>query len=97
MDPALVIAPLVGEYADFTSTSELAAQGNLFFVQHCKDAHPSPSCETLTNESGTIQDAQNRVISAVIVEGKDVDAALADYEAEAGAIVAQALSELNAQ
>ena len=95
MDPALVIAPLVGEYADFTSTSELAAQGNIFFVSHCKDAHPSPVSDTLTNEAGTINDAKNAVISKVVVEGGDIDAAIEEYKNTVGSIIDQALQELN--
>ena len=39
----------------------------------------------------------NKVIAAVIVEGKDVDAAIEEYKQEAGSIVDQALAELNAQ
>ena len=97
MDPALVISPLVGEYASFTDTSELAAQGNLFFVSHCKDAHPSPVSDTLTNESGTIIDAKNAVISKVVVEGGDVDAALGEYKNTVGSVIDQALEELNSK
>ena len=97
MDPALVISPLVGEYADFTSTSELAAQGNLFFVQNCKDAYPSPVSDVLTENAGTIIDAKNAVISKVVVEGGDIDAALADYKASVGGIVDSALADLNSK
>ena len=97
MDPALVISPLVGDYAGFTNTSELAAQGNIFFVQHCKDAHPSPVSDVLTENNGTIIDAKNAVISKVVVEGGDIDAALADYKAAVGSIIDQALEDLNSK
>lgn len=95
MDPALVIAPLVGDYASFTDTSELAMEGNKFFTANCKDAYSSPSSETFTNESGTIQDAQKICIADVVVEGSDVDAALQTYKDSVGGIVEQILSELN--
>ena len=95
MDPALVIAPLVGDYATFTDTSELAMEGNMFFTANCKDAYTSPSSETFTNESGTIQDAQKICIAEVVVEGGDVDAALQTYKDSVGGIVEQILSELN--
>ena len=95
MDPALVIAPLTGDYESFSDTSELAMEGNKFFTSHCKDAYSSPSSETFTNEAGAIQDAQKICMSEVIVEGGDVDAAIQTYVDTVGATVDQILSELN--
>lgn len=96
MDPALVIAPLAGDYANFTDTSELAMEGNKFFTANCKNAYSSPSSETFTNESGTIVDAQKICIADVVVEGGDVDAAIQTYVDSVGSIVEQILAELNA-
>lgn len=96
MDPALVIAPLVGDYAEFTSTSELAAEGNKFFTSHMKDAYSSPSSDTYTDNSGTIVDAKNVAIAEVVENGGDVDAAVQTYIDTVGGIVEQILAELNA-
>ncbi len=95
LDPALTICSLAGDYADFVSTSSLAAEGNKFFTEHMKDAPSSPSSETLTEAAGTIKDAKDKVVSAVIVDGADVDTAMEGYVAEVGDIVAQILDELN--
>ena len=96
MDPALVIAPLTGEYAEFTSTSELAAEGNKFFTSHMKDAYSSPSSTTYTDNAGAIVDAQNVAIAEVVENGGDVDAAIDTYVATVGGIIDQILEELNA-
>ena len=95
LDPALTICGLEGDYASYVSTSTLAAEGNTFFTQHMKDAPMSPSSETLTEASGTINDAKNVVISSVIVDGKDIDEAMAEYTATVGEVVDQILAELN--
>lgn len=97
MDPALVIAPLTGDYANFASTSELAAEGNKFFTSHMKDAYSSPSSVTYTDNAGTITDAQNVAIAEVIENGGDVNAAIETYQATVGDIVDQILAELNEQ
>ena len=97
MDPALVIAPLAGDYASFASTSELAAEGNKFFTSHMKDAYSSPASDTYTDNSGTIIDAKNVAIAAIVEEGADVDAAIQTYIDTVGGIVDQILAELNAQ
>lgn len=95
IDPALSIAPLVGDFADFTDKSELASQGNAFFVVNCKDAPISPASETYTNESGTIYDAKLACITAVVVEGVDVETAMQTYISNVGSIIDQCLAELN--
>jgi len=97
LDPALTISTLAGDYASYVSTSSLAAEGNKFFTEHMKDAPASPSSETLTEYAGTINDAKNIVISSVIVDGADVDAAMQTYVDTVGSVVDQILSELNGQ
>ena len=92
LDPALVVCSLDNGYVDQT---ELAAAGNKFFTENCVDAPQSPSSETYTNESGTIYDAKLAVITAVVVDGGDVDAAMETYVSSVGAIVDQCLAELN--
>lgn len=92
LDPALVVCSLDNGYVDQT---ELAAAGNKFFTENCVDAPQSPASETYTNESGTIYDAKLAVITAVVVDGGDVDAAMETYVSSVGAIVDQCLSELN--
>ncbi len=95
MDPALVISPLTNGYK---SSTELSDNGNKFFTDNCVDAPQGPSCETLTTYAGDILDAKNNVISAVIIEGMDVDTAVKTlYTDVVGAVITQALSELNAQ
>ena len=94
IDPALVIAHLTNGYED---SSELAKEGNSFFINHCVDAPASPSCDTLTNESGNIDDAKNVCITAVVVEGADIEESMAVYTQTVGSIVDQVLTELNAQ
>ena len=95
MDPALVVSPLTNGYK---ASTELSDSGNAFFTSNCVDAPASPSCETLTNYSADITDAKSAVISAVIIEGMDVDEAIETYyTGVVGAVIEQALSELNAQ
>ena len=93
LDPALVVCPLTNGYVD---QSELAVAGNKFFTENCVDAPISPASETYTNESGTIYDAKLDVITEVVVNGGDVDAAMETYVSTVGSIVDQCLSELNA-
>lgn len=93
LDPALVVCPLTNGYVD---QSELAVAGNKFFTENCVDAPVSPASETYTNESGTIYDAKLAVITEVVVNGGDVDAAMETYVSTVGSIVDQCLSELNA-
>ena len=92
LDPALVVCSLDNGYVDQT---ELAAAGNKFFTENCVDAPQSPTSETYTNESGTIYDAKLAVITAVVVDGGDVDAAMESYVSSVGGIIDQCLSELN--
>ena len=93
LDPALVVCPLTNP--DYNTISSLAAEGNALFTANCKDAPKSPASETYTNESGNIYDAKMAVISAVVVDGGDVDAAMDTYKATVGATVDQILGELN--
>lgn len=71
------------------------AAGNKFFTENCVDAPASPVSETYTNESGTIYDAKLAVVTAVVVDGGDVDAAMQTYVDTVGSIVDQCLAELN--
>ncbi len=93
LDSALLISPLTNGYVD---ESELMVKGNEFFTANCVDAPVSPSSETFTNESGTIATAKAKAVSSVVVDGADVDEAIATYVSEVGSIVDQCLSELNA-
>ena len=95
LDPALTICGLAGDYESYVSTSELASEGNKFFVAHMKDAPASPSSATLTEAQGTIDDAKSVVIAAVIVDGKDVDEAMNEYVNSVGEYVDAVLAELN--
>ena len=79
----------------FNDISSLAAEGNKFFTENCKDAPQSPTSETYTNESGTIYDAKLAAITSVVVDGGDVDAAMQTYVDTVGSIIDQCLAELN--
>jgi len=93
MDPALVISPLTN---GFKASTELSDSGNVFFTNNCVDAPAGPSCETLTNYSADITDAKSAVISAVVIDGVDVDEAIATYyTGVVGTVIEQALTELN--
>ena len=92
MDPALDICSLDNSFNDISS---LAAVGNKFFTENCKDAPQSPTSETYTNESGTIYDAKLAAITSVVVDGGDVDAAMQTYVDTVGSIIDQCLAELN--
>ena len=93
IDNASVIAPLTNGYSNTTDT---VAASNAHFVENCVDAPAAPSCDTLTNEGVSITDAKKKVISTVVVEGGDVEAAMQVYVDTVGALVEQALEELNA-
>ncbi len=92
IDPALVVCELTNGYY---SQTELQAAGNEFFTSNCVDAPTSPSSDTYTNEAGTIDDAKAAVVTAVVVEGGDVDAAMETYVNTVGSIIDQCLAELN--
>ena len=92
IDNALVVSPLTNGYSD---SSDMVDAANKFFTENCVDAPVSPASETLTNESGNIHDAKMAAISAVVIEGGDVDAAMETYVNTVGATVEQILSELN--
>jgi multiple sugar transport system substrate-binding protein/putative aldouronate transport system substrate-binding protein len=97
MDPALVICPLVGDYASYTDISSLAAEGNAFFTSHMKDAPTSPSSEVYTNYAGDIQTARKECIAAVVNDGVSVDDAMQTYIDTVGYMVDESLADLNAQ
>lgn len=97
MDPALVICPLVGDYAGYVSISSLAAEGNAFFTSHMKDAPVSPASEVYTNYAGDIQTAKEVCIASVVNEGVSVDDAMAKYVATVGSMVQESLDDLNSQ
>ena len=92
LDPLSVISPLTNGYV---ATTDLATAGNTFFAANCVNAPNSPVSETYTNESGTIYDAKLAVVTAVVVDGGDVDAAMQTYVDTVGSIVEQCLAELN--
>ena len=92
LDPALVVCELTNGYS---AQTDLAAEGNKFFTANCVDAPTSPASETYTNETGTIYDAKLAVITSVVVEGNDVDAAMQTYVDTVGSIIDQCLAELN--
>lgn len=92
LDPALVISPLTNGFKD---ESELAEAGNKFFTENSVPAPASPVSETYTNESGTIYDAKLAVVTAVVVDGGDVDAAMQTYVDTVGSIIDQCLAEMN--
>jgi len=94
IDPSFVVCALQNGYTD---TSERAVKGNKFFTENCIDAPQAPSCETYTNEAGTIYDAKMAVITMVVVEGKDVETAMEVYKSTAGTIIDQCLKELNGE
>jgi multiple sugar transport system substrate-binding protein/putative aldouronate transport system substrate-binding protein len=95
MDPALVICPLVGDYASYTDISSLAAEGNAFFTSHMKDAPTSPSSEVYTNYAGDIQTARKECIASVVNDGVSVDDAMQTYIDTVGYMVDESLADLN--
>lgn len=94
IDPALAVCELTNGYA---AQTELAEAGNKFFTENCVDAPVAPVSETFTNETGTIYDAKLAVVTKVVVEGGDVEAAMQTYVDTVGSIIDQCLSELNNQ
>lgn len=93
IDNALVIAPLTNGNA---SASDLSTENNKFFTANCVDAPSGASCATLTEYAADINDAKEKVIAAVIIEGADVDEAIASlYTGVVGNVVETALAELN--
>ena len=98
IDNALVIAPLKDDApAAANKATDLAQQGNLFFTDNCVDAPAGAACETLTEYAADIADAKNLVITDVVTKNANVDDAIATYVASVGAIIDQALAELNQQ
>ena len=97
VDPALVICPLEGEYADYADESSLAAEGNAFFTTHMKDAPTSPASEVYTNYAGDIQTAKETCIARVVTQGVDIDTAMQEYVDTVGEYVQESLDDLNSQ
>ena len=91
-DPNLVVCELTNGYG---APGTLMMEGNKFFSENSKDAPMSPVSDTYTNETGTIYDAKLAAITAVVVEGGDVDAAMQTYVDTVGSIIDQCLAELN--
>lgn len=94
IDPALAVCSLTN---GFEAQTDLAAEGNKFFTENCVDAPVAPVSETFTNENGTIYDAKLAVVTKVVVEGGDVDAAMQTYVDTVGNTIDQCLAELNNQ
>ncbi len=95
IDPALVVSPLTNGYVDVT---ELAQKGNKFFTENCVDAPQSPASDTYTEKAGDLYTAKLEVISAVVINGQDVETAMQDkYVKVVGSVVDTILGELNAE
>jgi len=97
VDPALVICPLEGEYANYSDESSLMAEGNKFFTSHMKDAPSTPASELFTTYSTDIATARSKCIASVVVDGQDVNAAMDAYVSEVGDKVTQILEDLNSK
>ena len=97
IDPALVICPLEGEYANYSDESSLMTEGNAFFTSHMKDAPSTPASELFTTYAADINTAKGKCIASVVVDGMDIDAAMAEYVSTAGDKVTQILDDLNKQ
>jgi multiple sugar transport system substrate-binding protein/putative aldouronate transport system substrate-binding protein len=92
-DPALSVCELTN---GFVETEGLAVEGNKFFTSNCVDAPVSAASETYTAESGTIYDAKIAVVTEVVVNGGDVEAAMQKlYVDVVGKTIEQCLAELN--
>ena len=92
LDPALVIAPLTNGYS---SVTDLASQGNIFFTANAINAPQSASSQVYTENAGTLNDLKLDVVTSVITAGASVDEAMATYEAAAADIVEAVLADLN--
>lgn len=92
LDPLLVIVPLSN---GFVASNDYETVSNKFFTDNCVDAPVSPSSETYSERSADIVDARNVAISAVVVNGGNVDDAMAAYKASVGELIDQILAELN--
>ncbi len=97
IDPALVICPLEGEYASYSDESSLMTEGNAFFTSHMKDAPSTPASELFTTYAADINTAKGKCIASVVVDGMDIDAAMAEYVSTVGDKVTQILEDLNSQ
>lgn len=92
LDPLLVIVPLSN---GFVASNDYETISNKFFTDNCVDAPISPSSETYSERSADIVDARNVAISSVVVNGGNVDDAMAAYKASVGSLIDQILAELN--
>ena len=93
IDPALAVCPLTN---GFVQTGELADAGNKFFLANCKAAPASPSSEVLTGYLGDIKDAKDKVVTAVVTQGMDVEEAMQTlYVDVVGSMVEESLKDLN--
>ncbi|MBR0148104.1 MAG: ABC transporter substrate-binding protein [Lachnospiraceae bacterium] len=97
IDPALVICPLEGEYANYSDESSLMTEGNAFFTSHMKDAPSTPASELFTTYAADINTAKGKCIASVVVDGMDIDEAMAEYVSTVGDKVTQILDDLNSQ
>ena len=80
----------------FVQTGELADAGNKFFLANCKAAPASPSSEILTGYLGDIKDAKDKVVTAVVTQGMDVEEAMQTlYVNVVGSMVEESLADLN--
>ncbi|MCM1113471.1 MAG: hypothetical protein NC399_09480 [Muribaculum sp.] len=93
IDPALVVAPLTN---GLNAVTDLAQTGNVFFTENCVDAPASPASDTWTEKAGDIYTAKLEVISAVVINGQDIETAIQDkYLSVVGADIETILGELN--
>ena len=91
-DIRLGVVPL--ENGFYASTDDADASSKVF-NDNCVMQPQNVASETFTNESGNILDAQKAVIDSVVLNGGDVDAAMAKYVETVGSIVDQIIGELN--
>lgn len=89
-----MICPLTNGYESSTDLTKIC---NEFFSENSVQAPKSAVCDALTNEGGTVTDARNEVVAAVVVKGEDVDIAMEKYVDTTKDIVTEILAELNAE
>ena len=94
LDAMLTLTPLTNGYVNYSDRVMESLKG---FLSDCKSVPEAPSASyAYINSTGNVYDAKMRVITDVVVNGMDIDKAMAEYDRAVGAVVAEALAELNA-
>ncbi len=93
-DAALVIAPLTNGFYD---ASELAVEGNKFFINNCVDAPSVASSDTYTEIQEDIVTDKTTLMKEVVAGQKSAEDAIAEYTAKWGSTVETILGELSLQ